>query len=275
MKPRSLILDIFGDYLRFVGSEVRASDLGTLLGALGVEAATTRMTLSRLKQEHWFTTAKVGRETFYRLSPEMLEVLDEGRERIFAPYQSEWDGWWTQVVYQLPESDRAVREQLKKRLAWLGFGPLTPSTWLSPRRLRMHSMDLRAEFPTVTSDVLESRTDDVVEDRSLVRRCWDLTGLNRDYADFIERHRDLLRAAPTFNGHEAFAARIEIVSTYRHFPFRDPSLPRDLRPDGWLGGAAKELFLDIHDALAPAAIDYVSEVIGTRVDVPLLASENM
>jgi phenylacetic acid degradation operon negative regulatory protein len=275
MKPRSLILDIFGDYLRFVGSEVRASDLGTMLGALGVEPATTRMTLSRLKQERWFTTERQGRETFYRLSPEMLDLLDEGRERIFAPYQEEWDGWWTQVVFQLPESDRTVREQLKKHLAWLGFGPLTPSTWLSPRRQRAHLDHLRGDFPGVTSDVLESRTDNVIEDRSLVHRCWDVERLNLDYTAFIAQHRSLRVIAPRLDGPAAFLARIEIVSTYRHFPFRDPSLPRELRPKGWQGEAAHALFLDIHQSLAPAATEYVNEVIGNTVTIPGLVAENM
>jgi len=275
MKPRALILDIFGDYLRYVGSEAKAGDLVVLLGTLGVEPAATRMTLSRLKQEGWFTTRRVGRETIYRLSDHLLDILDEGRARIFTEYEDDWDGWWTQVVFQTPESDRAVREQVKKQLAWLGFGMLTPSTWLSPRDAKAEALKLHPEFPTASFDVLSSRTDDREVDRSLVARCWDLAGLDADYRQFIEDHRHLLDTAPTLSGPAALAVRTEIVSTYRHFPFRDPSLPIALRPDGWPGATAHDHFLTVHRALAGAAVAYVSDVVGVDVEAPDARLKNM
>jgi phenylacetic acid degradation operon negative regulatory protein len=274
MKPRALILDVFGDYLRYVDSEVKAGDLVVLMSTLGVEPAATRMTLSRLKQEGWFTTRRVGRETIYRLSDHLLEVLDEGRARIFAEYEQSWDGWWTQVVFQTPESDRAVREQVKKRLAWLGFGPLTVSTWLSPRDAANGADKLASEFPSACVDVLRSRTDDLTADRSLVARCWDLQRLESDYTGFIDGHRHLLEVAHTLSGADALAARTELASTYRHFPFRDPWLPAVLRPDGWSGAIAHDLFLAIHRALRPAATAYVGEVVGADVSVEL-ATQNM
>lgn len=275
MKPRSLILDLFGDYLRFAGSEVKAGDLVTLLVSLGVEPATTRVTLSRLKQEGWFTTERVGRETLYRLSDELLAILDGGRERIFAPYQDEWDGWWTQVVFHLPETDRTVRAQLKKKLAWLGFGPLTASTWMSPRVQTDHARALRAEFPSAHIDVILARTEDIEEDRSLVGRCWDLTTLNADYAEFMLAHRELAESAAQLSGEEALMARVELISTYRHFPFRDPSLPTALRPSDWCGDQAHELFHSIHDALAPSAIEFVSGVVGSDLGAVSLARQNI
>jgi phenylacetic acid degradation operon negative regulatory protein len=275
MKPRSLILDVFGDYLRYVGSEVRASDLITLLGDLGVEASTTRVTLSRLRQEGWFSTRRIGRETIYRLSDEMLSVLDVGRARIFEPYAEEWDGVWSQIVFQLDESDRTIREQLKKRLAWLGFGQLTASTWMSPRDQRVQAISLRREFPTATIDVLLARTDDVEVDRQLVARCWDLAVLDADYARFITEHTALIRSWDELSGAAALAARTELVSTYRHFPFRDPSLPVELRPAGWHGADAHRMFLEAHAELGPAAVRYVEEVIGASVPAPDLMAENI
>lgn len=275
MKPRALILDMFGDYLRYVGSEVRASDLATLLGALGVEAATTRVTLSRLRQEEWFTTRRVGRETIYKLSEELLVVLDAGRARIFEPYAEHWGGVWTQIVFQLDESDRTLREQLKKRLAWLGFGQLTASTWMAPSDQRHHAHRLRHEFPSATIDVFVARSDDVEADRILTERCWDLTALDADYARFIIEHTALVESRGELSGAAALAARTELVSTYRHFPFRDPSLPTALRPVGWHGAIAHNMFLDAHSELGPAATRYVEEVIGMAVPTSDLVPENI
>jgi phenylacetic acid degradation operon negative regulatory protein len=275
MKPRALILDLFGDYLRFVGSEVRAGELATLLAALNVEAATTRVTLSRLRQEGWFETRRAGRETIYRLSDHMQRVLDDGRERIFAAYDSEWDGEWTQVIVQLGDTPRASREQLRKRLAWLGFGALSASTWLSPRDRRDAAVALRVEFPGVVIDVLRARTDSATESRSLARRCWDLDSLDTDYREFLNERAVLIYGADSLRGADALAARTTLVSRYRHFPFRDPSLPAELRPAAWAGAQAHDLFLDVHRRLAPAAVAYVESVIGVSVDEVGFIPKNM
>jgi phenylacetic acid degradation operon negative regulatory protein len=88
-------------------------------------------------------------------------------------------------------------------------------------------------------------------------------------------HRALAESASSLDGRAAFTARIELVSTYRHFPFRDPSLPVDLRPPGWRGAAAHDLFLSLHDALAPAAAAYVAEVVGERALVAASRPENI
>ena len=153
-KPRALILDLFGDYLRYAGSEVRLADITELLAVFDVEPATVRVNLSRLRQEGWFTTRRVGRETVYSLTPHMLEILNEGRERIVRHREESWQGRWTMVIYQVPESERAVREQLRKRLAWHGFGQLSPSTWLAPHDLFDDVRGLAAEYPLAKIDVL-------------------------------------------------------------------------------------------------------------------------
>lgn len=264
LKPRSLILDLYGDYLRYIDSEIRAGDLVSLLDVFGVAPATTRVTLSRLRREGWFSTRKVGRETLYRLSGELFAILDEGRERIFAPYPAVWDGWWTQVVFQLPEGARAQRDQLKKRLSWLGFGSLTTGVWISPRAFPDGLADLRSTYPEPSVEVLRARSDDPEQDRRLVVRCWDVEELNRDYVQFIDQHEDLLPAARSLAGADALIGCVSLISTYRHFPFRDASFPRALRPAGWRGADAHELFLTLHEAIQPAAARYVQQVVDAR-----------
>ena len=131
-KPRSLVLDMFGEYLRYLGGEVRQTQVSSLLGEFDVAPATVRVTMSRLKNEQWFTSGRAGRETIYTLTDRMLHVLDEGRGRILAPPARTWSGSWTMVIYQLGEAARVERNQPRKALAWHGFGPLTTSTWLAP-----------------------------------------------------------------------------------------------------------------------------------------------
>jgi phenylacetic acid degradation operon negative regulatory protein len=270
MKPRALILDLFGDYLRYTGGEARAGDLVTLLGVFDVEPAAVRMTLSRLRREHWFTTTRHGREASYVLSEHMPGVLRDGRERIFAYYDEAWDHTWTTVVQQGTKPDRLAREQLRRQLSWLGFGSLSASTWVTPRDRSDQVRALAADFPDVHFTVLRSVTDDLDVDRDLVARCWDLERMNRLYAQFLKDHSHLAKTAGDLTGAEALFARTELIGSYRHHPFLDPWLPAELRPQGWLGAQANALFRASHRDLGPAASAFVGTVVGRLVEAPLI-----
>lgn len=270
-KPRSLILDLFGEYLRFADARVRLAHLTSLLGDFDVSAATVRVTMSRLRREGWFTTQRDSRETIYELSAEMLEVLREGRARIFSPPPADWTGEWTMVIYQLSEDERPEREQLRKQLAWHGFGSLTTSTWLAPGDRRDTAAGLVTALPAGRADVLTCRTGGLLHDRDLTQRCWDLVDLAQQYRAFLDDHGGLLDKADTLQGADALVARTLLISRYRHFPFRDPMLPTVLQPDDWPGNEAYRLFRDVHIELGPAARAYVSEVVGRPVIDPEIA----
>jgi phenylacetic acid degradation operon negative regulatory protein len=266
-KPRALILDLFGDYLRYAGSEVRLADITELLAVFGIEAATVRVNLSRLRKEGWFTTRRVGRETVYSLTPHMLEILNEGRERIFRRRDEAWEGRWTMAIYQVPESERAVREQLRKQLAWHGFGQLSPSTWLSPHNLLAEVREIATENPLAKVDALWCGTGDLKEDRALAARCWDLEQLGADYQQFIGMYTPLNDEALSAgkDGRTALIERMHVIGDFRRFPFRDPHLPPELQPTNWPSREAFTLFGAVHRQLGPAATEFVSSIIGQPV----------
>jgi phenylacetic acid degradation operon negative regulatory protein len=266
--PRSLILDLYGDYLRYVGPEVRLSPLTSLLEVFDVAPATVRVTMSRLRREGWFTTRRLGRETAYTLSDEMLDVLEVGRKRIFGSPVVDWDGAWTMVIYQLSESERQERASLRKALSWQGFGPLITSTWLAPGDRRADAADLTKDVETDKIHILRCSSDGLEGDRDLARRCWDLDELASNYAEFNRDNRGLVDIAPSLQGVEALRARTELIATFRHFPFRDPRLPDVLRPADWPGIEAYRIFRAAHALLAPAAEACVSEIVGTHIKAP-------
>ena len=270
-KPRSLILDLFGDYLRYAEGGIRLADITELLAVFGVEPATVRVNLSRLRKEDWFTTSKIGRETSYSLTPHMLDVLNEGRERIFHHRSENWQGRWTMLIYQVPESERAIREQLRKRLAWHGFGQLSPSTWWSPHDRFAEAEELAAECPSAKIDVLWCGSGSPQHDQDLATRCWDLAQLGADYQEFINTFTPLEADAQGTEkeGRTALLERMQIIGAFRRFPFRDPQLPQELQPDGWPSGAAYRLFDSVHQQLGPAATAFVSATIGQALSPPL------
>lgn len=270
MKARALVFDLFGDYLRYRGGEVHLRALVALMGRFDVPEATVRVVVTRLRREGWLTSRRDGRETVYALSPAAWEMLDEGRERIFHRADGPWDGQWHTVLYSVPETERALREQLRKKLAWLGFGPLASSVWISPHdRLDQ----VRAAFagePAVRLDTLRSRSADPTSDRDLAGRAWDLDELDRDYADLLRRYRPRLPAyrAGDQDGGDALVERMQLITDYRRFPFRDPDLPPELLPRDWPGRAAHEMFREAHELLREPAEACVDELIDLPVPIP-------
>ena len=263
MKPRAIVWDLFGDHLRYIhDGRVRMRALNQLLDLFGVGESTTRVVLSRMRREGWFTTSREGRQTSYALTRRSVRMLDEGQARIFDRGRDAWDGIWRTVIYAVPEESRGERDRVRRTLAWHGFGPLAAGTWISPHPRLETVRDALAGLSATRMDLLESRALSRAADREMAFRCWDLDGLGRDYVELISGYEQLpgaleLAALP---GSEALRRQVELVASYRALPFRDPDLPAALLPEGWPGRRAHELFTAAHDALQENAVDLKSKV---------------
>jgi phenylacetic acid degradation operon negative regulatory protein len=264
MKARSLVFDLFGDYLRYRGGVVRLRGLIALMDCFDVPEATVRVVVARLRKEGWLESRRDGRETEYALSEAAWRLLDEGRDRIFARASGPWDGQWHMVIYSVPETERALREQLRKRLAWLGFGPLSAAVWLSPHDRVGQVRSSFADQPAIQLDAFKARSEGAESDRDMATRCWDLAALDHDYGALLRRHRPRLSGyrSGKVSGRDALVQRMNLMHEYRLFPFRDPDLPPELLPEGWSGRAAHQVFLEAHGLLRAPAEEYVNELTG-------------
>ncbi|MFI9629418.1 PaaX family transcriptional regulator C-terminal domain-containing protein [Streptomyces sp. NPDC052042] len=255
------MFDLFGDYLRYRGGEVRLRGLVALMACFGVPEATVRVVVARMRKEGWLESRREGRETVYVLTDAAWGLLDEGRARIFDRVQGPWDRQWHMVVYSVPEPERSLREQLRKKLAWFGFGPLSSAVWLSPHDRTDQVLAAFAEQPAVQLDTFRSRSAGLGADLDIAARAWDLERLDEEYAGLLEVYRPRLPRyrAGVLTGREALVERTRLVHDYRLIPFRDPDLPPELLAAGWHGRPAHEVFLEAHDLLRAPAEAYVDE----------------
>lgn len=265
VKARSLVFDLFGDYLRYRDGAVRLRALVALMAAFDVPEPTVRVVVTRMRNEGWLDSERAGRETSYRLTPSAWQLLDEGRSRIFERAPGPWDGLWHMLMYSVPEIDRSLRERLRKKLAWHGFGPLSASVWVSPHN---RTDAVRAEFggsPGLVVDAFHARSDGATADRDIVERCWDLVALHRDYTDLLGEYKPRLKAyrAGRLRGRDALVERMQLIHDYRMFPFRDPDLPPELLPTDWPGRVAHELFREAHNLLRAPAEAFVDDLLDT------------
>jgi phenylacetic acid degradation operon negative regulatory protein len=266
---QDMMFTLYGDYIRHRGGEAWTGSLIELLGLFGLSGQAVRSTLSRMSQKGWLKNRKVGRHSFYSLTPKCMALLEEGARRIFQPRSDPWDGRWYLLTYSIPETKRDLRRKLRRRLLWLGFGALNHAIWISPR-------DLRAEVEQIVNalhvrpyvEYFAAEHWGFSSDKEIVANCWNLDQLNDYYATFIARYdppfqecQARLMAGDSLELQECFVQRFMLIHEYRFSPYVDPNLPLELLPDDWLGGRATQLFQQYHDLLVEGAEDFMDSVL--------------
>jgi len=263
---RSVVFDLFGDYIRYAGGAVGLTSLCELLAPFGVSPEAARTVMTRLRSEGWFESAKDGRTVTYSLSSKALSMLDEGRDRIFNRDASPWDGTWHIAIYQVPEQQRKSREALRKRLMFLGYGSLAPATWISARDHSSHVTaiveELRGSKATLQITQMTARTAEPESNRDLAQRCWQLEEINQQYKRWLSEWRPVIKRirANKLSEPDALVTRVSLVRSFRSFPFFDPELPPELLPTPWHGVAAYREFMDAHQSLEKEATVWFSSI---------------
>ena len=259
VKPKSLIVDVYGTYVRYRGGEIGLQQLIELGKIFGINEQSMRMTVSRLKKENWLQARRVHRHAYYAITPRSARLLEEGRRRIFTRNVEDWSGQWYMVIYNVPESARKERERLRQVLVWLGFGMLAPSTWISVADRFDELKAVLDEDPyRANIEMLTVRSEGVERDREFAARCWNLEEVGAKYQQFIERQDPI--NLDQMSPESAFIARVELVHDYRRFVHVDPDLPPALLPPNWPGQEAHRLFLDRYRSLERLANEYFDRV---------------
>lgn len=250
---RSLLLTVLGEWVLPSGGETWTSALIDALGAVGVEAKTTRQAVARSASAGLLLARRTGRRTCWRLTADATRLLTVGTERIysFGRASPDWDGRWLLLLTSVPETSRHLRYQLRTRLGWAGFAPIGPGDWLSPW------VEREPEAAAVLVDLgLAAGTRSFVgqfgtigDAKTMVAEAWALDQVEKEYEAFMDVHGTKVPGTPE----EAFRALTLLVHEWRHFPSAAPDLPAELLPAGWSGQTAAELFHTLHDRWAPEA----------------------
>ena len=256
--PQHLLATLLGDYDFAERSPVPGAAIVRLLAEFGISAASARNTLSRLAKRGLIVSARDGRRTSYRMADDAKEIHDR-RIRHFlafgaAPVPD--TGEWTVVLFSLPESQRDLRRVLRTRLQENGLASLFDGIWIRPGDHREPVARLLADLSIGSSaSLLLARFSAEVFGGRDPLSAFDLDGLRAGYDGFIERHAPLrARVREGAVGlAEALVARTQIMDAWRTLPDADPGLPTALLPDDWPLAAARALFLEVYDALAPLA----------------------
>jgi phenylacetic acid degradation operon negative regulatory protein len=248
---RSLLLTVLGEYVLPRSGGVWQETLVGALMCLGYSEQAARQALARSTRQGWLESARRGRRTRMALSDATAQLLRAGAERIYsfgAPW--EWDGRWLVVVLRVPEERRAVRHQLRSRLAWAGLGSLGGGVWLTPHVEREQELvSAIAEAPAADAVSFVAAFGQIGDPRQLAGAAWDLDHVRGQYRAFVADFSRVRAVSPE----ACFRAQTLLVHAWRRFPFLDPDLPAALLPAGWPRDRAHALFVERHERWQPAA----------------------
>ena len=169
---RSALFDLYGDHLRARGSQAPVSALVRLLAPLDIAAPAVRTAISRMVRQGWLAPVRLAGGRGYTLTSRASQRLDEAAERIYRRGDQHWDGCWHVVIVERLR-DRARRERTRAGLRYLGYAPLTETTWISPRA----SVELDALLAAERLRAELFHASYGGDPRGLVARAWDLDGL--------------------------------------------------------------------------------------------------
>lgn len=268
IRPSSLINTVYGAFLRRLGGWVSVADLIVLMAELDVDGPAARSAISRLKKRGILESERRGANG-YHLSPAVHPVFDEGDRRIFGSLEpADLADGWVMAVFSVPESERSHRYQLRTRLTWLGFGNITSGVWLAPGRLlddarsTLDRLGLSAYVHLFASDYVAFS-----DLRTSVSSWWDFPAIQAQYAEFTDTYGPVaarLTQQSEIDSAEAFRHYVPMLTQWRRLPYLDPGLPKELLPEDWNAVAARELFQQLHAALAEPSMRHVQKVTGLQ-----------
>ena len=242
------IFNLFADYiLPYKEGWAWTNELLYLLNLLGVSDRAGRTTLSRMKQQGWFDTVREGRRSRYQLTEKGRAIIAEGDKRIFETPIDNWTGEWHFVIYSLPEEKRPLRNELRKKLVWFGFGNLAPGTWVCAHNRQVEIEKIVTEMGIESNvSLFSGKRTGLMSDEEIVAKCWQLSDLESMYADFVNQWRSQLdlqkETFALLPVEERFKLRFMLTYDFQPFPRKDPNLPTVLLPENWSGYAARRLF---------------------------------
>lgn len=255
----SLLRTIIGCYLRRLGGWISSAALMELMTTVGVNQTGTRTAILRVRSKGILTTEVRDGRAGYALEPAALPRLARGDRRIYSPRAMNVSDRWCLISYSLPESQRQLRHQLRRRLSWIGCGTVSAALWICPEYLTREVEDILTDLEVGEEAVIflasEPRLDGGLE--RAVAQWWDLPAIAARHQEFLSAYGSV---ADSLTPRQAFASWMGCLDAWRVIPYVDPGLPLAWLPADWPGNRSIPLFADLRKRLEDPSSHYVQQV---------------
>jgi phenylacetic acid degradation operon negative regulatory protein len=254
VRAPSLIVTVWGDTISAHDCPVWLGSLIRLLADFGLNERVVRTAVFRLQKDNWLQGRQAGRRSYYDLAPSGRRRSDAAHRTIYRTARGAWDGNWLTLMATTDAMRRA--DQLKRDLAWMGFGCPAPGVFLHPgmaeQTVRALLHDQGVEDQVVVLRARAEQDSDPAALRHLAREAWDLASLEGGYSDFLRLFTPVMDHVTGGGGlpdRDAFVVRTLLIHEFRRVTLRDPLLPQAVLGKDWPGETARQLSADLYRAI--------------------------
>ncbi|WP_433760180.1 PaaX family transcriptional regulator [Nocardia sp. CA-135398] len=261
----SVVRTVLGAYVRDLGGWIAVADFTEILAVLDIPAPSTRTAITRLKSKGVLHAESRSGRAGYALTDAALAMFTRGDPRIFGFRQMSSGDPWRLLSYGIPETERAARHQLRRRLSAIGCGTVSAGLWIYPEYLAAEAAAIVTALE-LDDYVTSFRATELVVPgtlREAAAQWWDLDDLATKHRTFYERHRKILDLGEG-SDRNAFAHFTMMLDEWRTIPYVDPGLPDEMLPVDWPGPASVQLFAEAGQRYLEPSRRWVQTFIGYR-----------
>lgn len=247
----SLIVTLYGDAVVPRGGSLWLGSLTAIMDLLAIDAGHVRTAMSRLTADGWLERRRIGRKSYYRLSPRGERDFAAATRRIYSAGGRTFDGRLRLALLGPGVDDRAA---VRPALEQAGFVPLSSTAFVA-------TGDPPADVAAIDGVFLLTADAGEVA-RALAATAWKLAPRAEAYRGFIRQFAPLDAALDRtpLSDPDALVVRILLIHQFRRCVLRDPDLPAALLPADWPGHAARMLASRIYRRVVPAAERLLDQV---------------
>lgn len=223
-------------YLLSRTSEISVQELLRIYQRRDYTAQSIRNALFNLKKDGYIDSPT---RSYYSILPRGDEFIRSINQKPHF-YNKEWDGSWYVLLFEIPEKDRHIRNQLRTQIRQIGFGSLYQSVYVSPwdytpaveqlaSKLNMEGRLSLIKGKFIMGDMISER----------VKEIWPLDELNEVYvAKRRWFHNEFIPSIEPLSGksdEELFVYFLTLGELIGDLSLTDPMLPKELLPSDWEG----------------------------------------
>lgn len=200
--------------------------------------------IARLRKNGLIATTRIdGSLPNLRLTPKAQSNLPD----YLTPrkyWDKKWNKWWYILMFDVPEKERAYRDNLRNFLKNKRCGCLQKSVWVTPQDIRPDYDDLnRAAAVDSVAFLFEARTVLGFGNQSVITEAWNFKRINQLQELYIQFAKDNLKRLTESDVTEDELLQLLRMDNlaYAQAMSTDPLLPKELHPADYVGVQVAEL----------------------------------
>lgn len=204
------------------GEQLRSWRGGTLKGLIG-----------KLYAQNFLNRKKTadGSDFEYTLSNHGRAFIDEHLDLLHKK-PIEWDGYWTLIVFNIPETKRSSRDRFRRYLQRIGAGNTLGTLWMSPYDFRQQITNYAKELGIDQNIIIMRSKGKPSLNSRIVSSSWNLDIIAKKYTEFIRESDKILKTLSKNEIERSFELKT-IIFTLTTIMMEDPKLPNILLPKNW------------------------------------------